>query len=207
MKNIVFQGDSITDANKASTIHKLGAGYPAFVSGFLCSNYPGEYNCINSGVSGDRVVDVYARIKCDLWNHNPDYVSIFVGVNDIWHEHNGKNGVEPERFEKMYDMIIEDTLSRYPNVKIMLIAPFISCGWILDDLGEQFKKDVFSCAELVEKIAKKHNLVCITLQDKFDKAYQSYPEVKYWTVDGVHPTPAGHQIIADAWLDAFNKIK
>lgn len=207
MKNIIFQGDSITDSNRTCTNHGQGAGYSAFVSGFLCSKYPGEYNCINLGVSGDRVVDVYSRIKRDLWNHNPDYVSIYVGVNDIWHEYRDKNGVEPERFEKIYDMIIEDTLSHCPNVKIMLIAPFISDGCVLDDFGEQFKKDVFSCAELVEKIAKKHNLVCITLQDKFDKAYQSYPEVNYWTIDGVHPTPAGHQIIADAWIDAFNKIK
>ena len=207
MKNIIFQGDSITDANRHNTTHRMGCGYASIVSGILCSKYAGEYNCKNYGVSGDRIVDVYARIKCDLWNHNPDVVSFYVGVNDVWHEYKRQNGVDENRFEKVYDMVINETIERFPNVKIMLIAPFISAGSVLDDLGENFKKDVFDRAKLVQKIADKHNLPCITLQDKFDKAHEKYPERNYWTVDGVHPTPCGHQLIADAWLDAYNKIK
>lgn len=207
MKHIVFQGDSITDANRLNTIHGMGCGYASIVSGMLGAKYPGEYNCVNAGVSGDKVVNVYARIKRDLWNYNPDIVSFFLGINDIWHEYNGQNGVDEKRFEKVYDLIIEETLERFPNVKIMLIAPFISVGSVLDDLGENFKKEVYDRANLVQKIADKHNLPCITLQDKFDKAHEKYPERNYWTVDGVHPTTSGHQIIADAWLDAYNKIK
>lgn len=207
MKNIVIQGDSITDANRQQTIHGQGCGYAAFVNGYLCSKFPGEYKVINTGVSGDKIINIYSRIKCDIWNHNPDYLSIFVGINDIWHGYNpSNNGVDPVRFEKVYDLVIEETLERFPNVKIMLIAPFISKGAVLDDLGEKFEKEVYDRAKIVQKIADKHNLTCITLQDKFDKAYNSYPEVNYWTVDGVHPTPAGHQLIADAWLDAFKKI-
>ena len=61
-----------------------------------------EADLINRGISGNRIVDLYARIKVDCWNHEPDFISILIGVNDVWHEVDGKNGVELDRFEKMY---------------------------------------------------------------------------------------------------------
>ena len=89
------------------------------------------------------------------------FCEFFVGVNDIWHEYYNKNGVEAERFEKVYDIIIQDTMARFPNIKIFLIAPFISYGSIPDNFGEEFKRDVIERAKLVEKIAQKYNLYCV----------------------------------------------
>lgn len=74
----------------------MGNGYPNLVKATLGYDNAGEYEFINKGVSGDRIVDFYARIKCDFINLKPDYASIFIGVNAAWHEINWQNGVGTE---------------------------------------------------------------------------------------------------------------
>ena len=88
-KRILFQGDSITDCGRdRNNFYAMGGGYPNFVKAELGASYPNEYEFINRGISGDRIVDVYARIKRDFINLKPDYASILIGVNDTWHEVN-----------------------------------------------------------------------------------------------------------------------
>ena len=72
----------------------MGNGYANLVKASLGAACPKEYEFINRGLSGNRIVDVYARIKADFINLNPDYASIYVGVNDTWHEIARKNGVD-----------------------------------------------------------------------------------------------------------------
>ena len=102
---IVFLGDSITDAGRNATHYmpnfKYGYGYVFLVRAALYKKDPLKYNVINVGISGNRIVDLYARIKADVWNHNPDVLSILIGINDVWHEIWGKNGVDIRRFEKV----------------------------------------------------------------------------------------------------------
>ena len=69
----------------------------------------------NRGIAGDRIADLYARIKKDIWNLNPDMVSILIGINDVWHEIGEKNGVDIVRYERFYRMILEET--RKKNAK------------------------------------------------------------------------------------------
>ena len=83
---ILFLGDSITDVGRNTTngsLVSIGQGYPLLVDACLSVKYPGEYAFENLGVSGNRIVDVYARIKIDCWNHGPDLVSVLIGVNDV----------------------------------------------------------------------------------------------------------------------------
>ena len=64
MKTILFQGDSITDAGRSrEDDNNTGLGYPTLVKGELGFEQPGDFTFINRGISGNRVVDVYARIK------------------------------------------------------------------------------------------------------------------------------------------------
>ena len=99
MRTILFQGDSITDCSRCreaepNTNSHLGYGYVNTVCGNLLYNNPQAiYRCINKGISGNRVVDLYARWKVDALNWNPDFISILIGVNDVWHEIGGHNGV------------------------------------------------------------------------------------------------------------------
>ena len=101
-KLILFQGDSITDCGRARDNNvNVGVGYPLLIKATLGHDAPNEYQFINRGVSGNRVVDLYARIKKDFINLKPDYASIYIGVNDAWHEINDKNGVDTEKADNV----------------------------------------------------------------------------------------------------------
>ena len=72
------------------------------IAGNIGCEYPGQYEFINRGISGNRIVDLYERIKIDCLNHKPDILTIFIGVNDVLHEAALKNGVGNEKFYKIY---------------------------------------------------------------------------------------------------------
>jgi lysophospholipase L1-like esterase len=100
MKKVLFLGDSITDAQRSyqeDEHHYIGQGYTEMVAGKLALEHPGMYEFTNKGISGNRIVDLYARIKKDCWNLKPDYISILIGVNDVWHELEDENGVDAKR--------------------------------------------------------------------------------------------------------------
>ena len=206
---IVFFGDSITDASRNKEIDFMassyGFGYVHNVAEQIMSQEPNKYVIYNRGISGNRVVDLYARIKKDLWNLEPDLISIFVGVNDVWHEVKYSNGVELDRFEKVYRMMIEDTLKVLPNAKMILIAPFIMKGSRTEEQFDEFLY-VYDYAKVVEKLAKEYGLGFVELQSKMDKNAKAYG-ADFITFDGVHPNITGAKIISDAWLKEFDKIK
>ena len=209
----MFQGDSITDCGRNRVdFYSVGNGYPNLVKATLGYDNAGEYEFINKGVSGDRIVDLYARIKCDFINLKPDYASIFIGVNDAWHEINLQNGVGTEKFERIYTMLIEEIKETCPKTKLIIIAPYVLKGTAtqnteeIPDKWERFKKDVSEKAEVAKKIAEKYNFPLIEPQPEFDKACEKAPAV-YWTKDGVHPTECGHEIIKRLWLKAFEEIR
>ena len=125
MKRILFQGDSITDCGRNRENHiYVGDGYPVHVKAQLGYDYPGMYDFQNRAISGNRVVDVYSRIKADIINLRPDYMSLLVGVNDVWHEFDFQNGVSAQKYEKIYSMLIEEVKAELPDIKIMILEPF-----------------------------------------------------------------------------------
>lgn len=203
MIKFVFQGDSITDAGRdRDNIASFGIGYPNLVASELMCKYPGEYEFINEGVSGDRIVDLYARIKQDLINHKPDYLSILIGVNDVWHELNEENGVAAPKFEMIYSMLVEEIKDALPNIKIFVLEPFVLKGPGTERYFDEFLADLKLHAQAAKNIAEKYGLTFIPLQDKFDEASKLMPPT-YWAADGVHPTAAGHALIKDALVKAL----
>ena len=118
---ILFFGDSITDAGRNReadfNLNSYGLGYVRSVAGALLCEAPDKYEIINRGIGGNRIVDLYSRIKMDCWNLEPDVLNILIGVNDVWHEVGKKNGVELPRFENIYRMILEETKERLPTQK------------------------------------------------------------------------------------------
>jgi len=205
MKRILFQGDSITDAGRSRSEDRVnkGYGYPTVCSAILGAKYPGEYEFINRGIGGNRIVDLYARIKADVINLAPDYMSILIGVNDVWHELGSGNGVELERFEKMYRILLDDTLKRLPNVKIVLCAPFVLEGVATQAQYEEFLQ-VYDYAKVVRKLAEEYGFPCLELQERMTEL-ASKSETKYYLADGVHPSVAGAKLIADEWLKLFKE--
>ena len=205
---VLFYGDSITDAGRNYDLlhgeEAMGRGYVKYAAEGLKARGFAEEDLINRGISGNRIVDLYARIKIDCWNHQPDFLSILIGVNDVWHEVEYKNGVELDRFEKMYRILIEDTKKVLPNIKMMLCEPFVLEGLATSAKFDQFL-EVYKYAEVVKKLAAEYGLYYLPLQETISQAAANATAEEY-LADGVHPAEAGAKLIANEWLKAFDKI-
>lgn len=205
MKTILFQGDSITDAGRSrDNDNDRGTGYPTLVSAELGFKYPNEYKFINRGISGNRIVDLYARIKRDFINLKPEYLTILIGINDVWHEINDKNGVDNKKFFKVYCDLIEEIRSMLPDIKIFILEPFVLKASATEKSWSIFRRETEMRAESAKAVAEKFGLTFIPLQEKFDEA-EKKAEASYWLGDGVHPTAAGHELIAKELSAALEK--
>ncbi|MBR6918247.1 MAG: SGNH/GDSL hydrolase family protein [Clostridia bacterium] len=215
MKTILFQGDSITASQRIyEDPDNLGSGYAMIVSSHLGYEHPGEYKFINRGISGNKSLDVAGRITRDITDLAPDYMSLLIGVNDVWHgiDYPSWGKATCEDLERSLSQIIEETMAECPGVKIMLLEPYVleadatMSTDAMPNKWEQFKSGVDERRDVTKKIADKYGLPLIPLQRLFDEAAAKYG-VKPFTEDGVHPAPAGHELIARAWLEEFEKIK
>ncbi len=205
MKRILFQGDSITDWFRAKDRDDvLGSNYVSMISGELGLKYPNKYEFINRGISGNRSIDILGRTQKDIVALKPDYMSILVGVNDVWHGLEWNNGISPERYEIYYNMIIEETKESLPDIKIMILEPFILKGSVAMKDPDAYISGVKKLAKIAKKVADKNGAIFVFLQEKFDEMLK-YAPVEYWSYDGVHPNAAGHCIIKNAWIEAFEK--
>lgn len=204
---ILFQGDSITDAERVrDNEENMGTGYPLLVKACLGYKEPDKYEFVNKGVSGDRVIHIYARMESEIINIKPDVMSILVGVNDAWNEcADSPNRLGADKYYKIYDMLISEVKQALPDIKIMIMEPFILKSVATEERWEEFNKEVRIKAKMAKKIAEKYNLPFVELQAGFDKLSQNV-ETSYWLGDGVHPTPMGHEYIKNEWIKAFKTL-
>ena len=207
---ILFQGDSITDAYRSwENDWNLGIGYPHLVSASLGYEFPEKFSFFNRGISGNRIVDVYARIKRDIIALKPDVMSILIGVNDVWHQVKYNNGTRIELFVEVYKIILREIKLALPNVKFIICEPFFLKGTATENIPEnptqyeQFKA-VYDYAKAIEQIAKENDIPYVYLQGKLTDATKTQ-EPRFILGDGVHPVDDGKQIICDEWLKVFKK--
>lgn len=203
---LLFIGDSITDMcrnREGANPYCFGNGYVFLLEAALAKKYPGQYEVVNRGISGNRIVDIYQRIKMDCWNLEPDVITVLVGANDVWHEIARSNGVEPDRFERFYDMLIEDTKKILPNVKIVLMGAFVLEGSATEESYDRFCQ-IKDYARITARVAERHGCEYVSLQEHFDVAAQGQGAA-YYLFDGIHPTVAGAALIAEKWLKNFEK--
>ena len=204
---ILFQGDSVTDCGRGNSggcgyeQGELGPGYPGLVKSRLTCDRPADgFELVNRGISGNRIVDLYARWRADCINLAPDVVSILIGVNDSWHEYN-QNGVEVPRAVRIYNELLDWTVEKLPGVRFVLLEPFTAGE---SEHGKNIGAEVRERGAAVRAAAERlgaDRAVFVPLQKMLDDACALAPW-EHWTRDGVHPTPAFHQKIADAWLAA-----
>ena len=190
----------------------MGIGYPVLVKAWLGHENPGKYQFLNRGIAGNRVVDVYTLIKEDIINLKPDYMSILIGVNDVWREFGVHHDVDADKFEKVYCMLIEEIKEALPEIKIMILEPFCLRASATENTEAEpdrwniFSSEVKKRAEKAKAVAEKYNLTYVPLQEKFDEAAQD-AENSYWLFDGAHPTTMGHELIKREWLKAFESLQ
>lgn len=206
-QTILFQGDSITDcgrnreaAGTPNDLTALGQGYAMMAAAELLSTRPADgLRVFNRGISGNRIVDLYARIKGDILNLKPDLLSILIGVNDTWHGKNPdwNNGVAIPKYERIYRDLLNEVREALPSVKFVLCEPFVlRCGVVRDDWVEEIDQR----RAVVAKLATEFDALLVPFQSLFDEAVKFAPP-EYWALDGVHPSAAGHHLMAKCWLE------
>ena len=197
MKTFLFQGDSITDAGRDDEkqgLAGLGCGYAFLLASEIENNHKDKIDFINRGKSGDRITDVYARIKEDIINLKPDYMSILIGVNDVSHELTMNCGVSPKKFRMIYGMLIDEIREVLPDIKIVILEPFVLKGTATEKLWKDFDREVRILAEISKQVAEEYETDFIPLQKKFD-GLSSDGKTECWSADGIHPTLAGHEVL------------
>lgn len=193
---ILFQGDSITDGNRGRTAdpnHILGHGYAFIIAAKHRAAFPTQkLTFLNRGISGNKVSDLAARWQKDTLDLKPDLLSILIGVND-----DGRN-VPMAEYEAGYDKLLTETKAAFPSVKLVLGEPFLLPVGKKKENWEAAKASIEQRQAIVAQLAAKHGAALVKYQQAFDDACKRAP-ADYWIWDGVHPTYAGHQVMADAW--------
>ena len=206
---VLFQGDSITDAGrnrktegKANDQSMFGRGYPQFIGAYaLATAATAELKIYNRGISGNKVPDLDARWDKDCLDLKPALLSILIGVNDIWHKLNGRYQGTVEDYEKGYTALLERTKKALPEVKLVVCEPFVlKCGAVKDNWFPEMDER----RAAAKRVAEAAGAVFVPFQSMFDEAVAAGTKPEYWARDGVHPTLAGHGLMAKTWIETVS---
>ena len=199
---ILFQGDCITDAGRdRSNIHDLGGGYPKYTAEKIKAAYPdADIEFIDLGISGNRAENLRDRWTEDAIAHQPDVISILIGVNDTWHRAANKDWMPHDYFEECYRGILE-RLKKETNAKIIILEQFL----LPVPDKEFFHIDLDPKIQITRKLAREYADVFIPLDGIFAAAAVEEPATEF-AADGVHPTAKGAELIAEHYLAAFKKL-
>lgn len=229
---ILFAGDSITDGGRSRNMdlnHNLGHGYQYIIASKLaCENIDKTPKFINKGFSGWGINALYEVWYEQVLKLKPDVISIYIGINDMHKSTESLSALNIKRYESVYDMLLSDTISFLPDVKLILTepiyavtkhtkdyvtySPHVLCEkeFVPLNISESIEEKEFRRKEIVhfqsavKNLAEKYNAVFVPLQSEFDK-YLENCETEYLLWDGVHPTVVGHGIIAKQWYDTVEK--
>ena len=194
---ILFQGDSITDAErKRNTYEALGEGYAMMTAAWISASHP-EFGArfINRGINGNRISDLKNRWKKDCLDLKPNLVSILIGINDAVGKPFWKNPTPLNSFQSDYECVLEQT-SHYPEIQIVLLEPFLLSSY---QSYSETKRNLTPMIEVIRELSKEFKTLLIPLNDLFAKA-SNVKSPRYWSLDGIHPTLAGHALIAQSWI-------
>jgi len=197
---VLFQGDSITDAGRnRENDTDMGRGYAAMTAGWFSALYP-EKNVrfINRGTGGNRMKDLRARWQRDCLDLKPTWVSILIGINDTWRRYDSSDPTPPEAFEQDYRAILQATHDEL-HARIIILEPFMLP---IPEDREAWREDLDPKIEVARKLAADFDAIFVPLDGLFAVA-ATKREMGFWLPDGVHPTHAGHALIAQAWLRAI----
>jgi lysophospholipase L1-like esterase len=202
---ILFQGDSITDAGRDRNSTKpndagaLGSGYPLLVTAAVLAARPKDgLQFYNRGISGNKVPDLQQRWQRDTLDFKPDVMSILIGVNDFWHKlDHGYTGTVQD-YEQQYTALLDQTRRALPNLRLVVLEPFVlRTGAVTERWFPEFDQRRAAAA----RVAAHAKAAFVPLQSIFDDKVRSAAPA-YWAADGVHPTAAGHAVIAEQWRRA-----
>ena len=198
---VLFQGDSITNAlrkpDEVNNAYQLGAGYALLVAAQLLQTRPADgLQFLNRGVAGDTLGNLHERWQPDALALCPTVISLLVGINDAACEAGGNTALSAAQFEADYRALLRQSQRALPGVRFILCEPFALPVGLVND---RWLAPLAQRQRVVAALAQEFETVFVPLQREFDAAARHAPPA-YWIYDGVHPTAAGHQLLAQAWL-------
>jgi lysophospholipase L1-like esterase len=205
---VLFQGDSITDGGRQRTgsdyNHIMGQDYGYILAAQIGAVSPErELVFVNRGISGNRVPDLEERWQQDTIALHPQLLSILIGVND--QISTGDRAVTSEQYEAGYDKLLAETVAALPGTKIVLCQPFLlPVGKRKADYDEQMV-EMKKRQAAVDRLGAKYHLPVVHFQQVFDAALAKAP-AEHWSWDGIHPTYAGHGLMATEWLKTVDSF-
>ena len=201
-QTLLFTGDSITDCGRTYPLGAgsgLGDGYVALVESLLAAQYPQTpVRILNTGISGNRVTDLQERWQCDILEHQPDWLAIMIGINDVWRQFDTPDDpapVTPQIFEATYRALLQRIP---PTTQTLLATPFL----IEADPTDPMRQQMAHYGRIVKSLAGEFDLPCIDTQAAFN-AYLQHRPAQSLAEDRVHPNQTGHTILAKAFLDSL----
>jgi lysophospholipase L1-like esterase len=202
---ILFQGDSITDGGRSRNNdwnHVMGHGYAYLVASELGYKYPEkDYHFFNRGISGNKVPDLLERWDKDTIQLNPDVLSILIGINDTSADMGNKAGFTTDDYKQALTKLLTQTRDALPDTKLVIGEPFVlPVGKVKNDLKSWTEK-VSERQYISRELSQTFEAIFIPYQKHFNEALKKAP-AEYWIWDGIHPMPAGHQLMAREWIKA-----
>jgi lysophospholipase L1-like esterase len=201
---VLFQGDSITDAGRdrerqgeSNDPRAMGRGYPFLLGSELLRDHKGlGLQIYNRGISGNKVPDLEERWQADCLDLRPSLLSILIGVNDIWHKLNGKYNGTVEQYETGFTALLARTREALPDTVFVVCEPFVlRCGAVNEKWFPAFDQR----RAAAKRVSDKAGAMWVPFQKMFDDAVQAGTSPEYWARDGVHPSMAGHALMAKTW--------
>lgn len=202
---ILFIGDSISDYDRARPVgeglfNAWGTSYVADVGALLGCMYPElRLRVVNMGIGGNQTRDLVSRWQTDVLDLKPDWVSVLIGINDVWRQFDSpfqpEQHVSPEEFRANYVRMIEDTL---PRVKgMILMTPY----FMEPNREDAMRARMDEYGRIVRELAQQYGLTMVDLQEGWDRLFRHmHPGNIAW--DRVHPNQTGCMYIAKQFLAA-----
>lgn len=202
---LVMIGDSITDFERARPVGEglfggIGKSYVGMVDGLINVTYPdSKIRVINMGTSGDNVRDLKARWQTDVLDLKPDWLSVMIGVNDVWRQYDTplitENHVYLDEYRQTLEQLVSDTL---PSLKgMVLMTPY----YMEKNKSDAMRATMDQYGAVVKELAKKYNTLLVDTQAAFDEMLEHYYPAAF-TWDRIHPNIFGHTVLARAFLNA-----
>lgn len=200
-RTILFIGDSITDCDRRGAAAPYGDGYVDLVRSFVTARHPElGLTWVNRGIGGDTVRDLADRWEADAIGSAPDWLSVMIGINDIWHAF----GSQPDRAVPIdeYASTLRALLRRAVDrtgCRLLVAEPYI----IEPDQAEPQRAQTDKYCLVAREIAAEVGAVTVRTQDAFDDVLRTTAPAD-WAEDRIHPNRPGHAVIAQAFLRALN---
>lgn len=205
MQRIVFAGDSVTDMESAQPVgeglfDQLGKSYVRIIDNMLAAYYPElRIRVTNSGIGGNTSRDLLERFGRDVVDLNPDWVSICIGINDVWRQFDlpamPDMAVLPEEYEKNVEKMIKMVKGKTEG--IFLLSPY----YMEPNRQDAMRARMDEYVDICRRLAKKYDCIFID----FQRLYEDYCKVRHSTFiawDRVHPNQVGATLMARAFLEA-----